>query len=69
MITNTSELSPSLINLSSLYLEDILQGNVDQEGQELQGLFRLVLLVSYSTTCILGLVINLVLIGVIIGKM
>ena len=69
MITNTSELSPSLINLSSLYLEDILQGNVDQEGQELQGLFRLVLLVSYSTTCILGLVINMVLIGVIIGKM
>ena len=69
MITNTSELSPSHINLSSLYLEDILQGNVDQEGQELQGLFRLVLLVSYSTTCILGLVINMVLIGVIIGKM
>ena len=69
MRTNISELSSSLLNLSSLYLEDFLPEEVGQAGQELQGVFRLVLLVSYSTTCILGLVINMVLIGVIIGKM
>ena len=55
-----------ILNLPIMNMTLVYQD--DSDGQVLDGHFEQILLVTYSIICILGLITNIVLIAVILGK-
>ena len=68
-LASTGDPSPNMKDILDLSIMNMtLVYQDDSDGQVLDGHFEQILLVTYSIICILGLITNIVLIAVILGK-